>query len=227
MDILTPSLCLGVVFTLTTALLTLGDLNYTFFFKQWNIGQRPDIYGEDIIHVLPTVIRNLVITGPVVLSTFYIRVRLFGDEPLITNPILWLLSVYSVSQVVFWAMHFMVHGSRTLYLAIHQQHHEYTKPFALTAIYCSVYEMLLLNLPAVYFAQLIFLPATDCLFFAHCFWLTLVGIQTPFAHSGLTLFGSQYHDLHHSLFTYNFGSPILDKIFGVYKEEKIVNKRLI
>jgi sterol desaturase/sphingolipid hydroxylase (fatty acid hydroxylase superfamily) len=223
----TPSLLLGAVFTITTALLTLGDLDYTFFFKQWQIGERPAIHGQDILHVLPVSLKNIVITGPVIFTAFNLRVLLFGDQPFITQPILWLLSIYFVSQVVFWCMHYMVHSSKTLYTSIHQQHHEYTKPFALTAIYCTTYEMLLLNLPAVFLGQLIFLPTTDSLFYAHCFWLFLVGIQTPFAHSGLTLFGSQYHDLHHQLFQVNFGSPMMDKLFGVYREEKIVKKRLV
>lgn len=224
---LKPALWLGTVFTTITALLTLGDLNYTLFFKKWQIGDRPEIQKKDILHVLPISLKNIAITGPVILSAFKLRVLLFGDQPLITEPILWLLSVYLVSQVVFWCMHYLVHSFRFLYLSVHQQHHEYSKPFALTAIYCTTYEMLLLNLPAVFMGQLIFLPITDTLFYMHCFWLTLVGIQTPFAHSGLTLFGSQYHDLHHSLFSYNFGSPMMDKLFGVYKEEKIVKKRLV
>jgi hypothetical protein len=86
------------------------------------------------------------------------------------------------------------------------------EPFALTAIHCSVWEMLMLNIPAVLFGPLLLKPC----FMAHVIWMALAGLYTPFSHSGRQawLMDVSYHEDHHRFLRGNFGSDRLDRWFG-------------
>ncbi|PRD22698.1 UNVERIFIED_CONTAM: Fatty acid hydroxylase domain-containing protein 2 [Trichonephila clavipes] len=114
---------------------------------------------------------------------------------------------------MFWSSVRLLHHPR-LYKYIHKQHHEWTAPIAITAVYCHPIEHCLCNL----------LPASigPFLLRSHTFtvwlWYTIALMTTVNAHSGFHFpffFSPEAHDYHHLKFHQNFGAlGILDFLHG-------------
>lgn len=118
-----------------------------------------------------------------------------------------------ISQLWFFHAHYIVHRVPVLYRIVHKFHHQHKEPSVLTAIHCTIWEMLLLNLPAVALGPLLVLPHP----FIHTLWYILAGLYTPIVHSGYHLcswFDPQYHDEHHRNPSCNFGSRLLDRWYA-------------
>lgn len=123
-----------------------------------------------------------------------------------------------ISQLWFFFAHRWVHSRPDVFRFVHAMHHQHAEPVALTAIHCTMSEMLLLNVPAAALGPLLVLPDL----FPHCVWMCLVGLYTPIAHSGHNfgwlLFDAQFHDDHHRYLTVNYGSVFLDRLFGSHAD---------
>jgi sterol desaturase/sphingolipid hydroxylase (fatty acid hydroxylase superfamily) len=130
-----------------------------------------------------------------------------------------LVLMYVVSQLLFYTSHRWVHTVPWLYKTIHSQHHQMTSPFAITALYCSAWELFVLNLPAVCVPFLVVQPTAPSLYL----WMTLAGAQVCMAHSGQV--GSEYHDLHHAHLKGNYGSWMLDHWLGTEIKKETTRKR--
>merc|ERR1740120_477966 len=127
------------------------------------------------------------------------------------------------NEVMFYYSHRLFH-SQLLYAKVHKQHHEYTAPFALAAIYCGPIEMLLSNLwPFLGIASVYRFHV----FFTYC-WVANAVMGTQTHHSGykwpwMTVLDHQpnVHDLHHELFNCNFGNVgILDYLHGTARDHE-------
>lgn len=118
-----------------------------------------------------------------------------------------------VEEAAFYYSHRLLH-SRYLYKIIHKQHHEWTAPIAVTAIYCHPVEHIFSNLLPPFLGVLIMGShvATAWL------WFTLALLSTLNAHSGyhLPFFPSpEAHDFHHLKFNNCFGVlGVLDRLHG-------------
>jgi len=121
----------------------------------------------------------------------------------------------------FYYLHRLLHQP-WWYRRFHKQHHEYTAPFALAAIYCSPLEMLVCNLwPFLGIASIWRFSG----FFTYC-WVANAIMGTQTHHSGyrwpwITIFDHQpnVHDLHHQSFTCNFGNVgLLDALHGTARD---------
>lgn len=125
------------------------------------------------------------------------------------------------NEFMFYYSHRLMHRP-WWYRRFHKQHHEYTAPFALAAIYSTPVEHLVCNLWA-------FLGICDIWrfhsFFVYC-WIANAIMGTQTHHSGyrwpwMTILDHQpnVHDLHHQLFNVNFGNiGLLDSLHGTQRD---------
>lgn len=118
-----------------------------------------------------------------------------------------------VEEAAFYYSHRFLH-SKHIYKYIHKQHHEWTAPIAVTAIYCHPVEHIFSNLVPPFLGVFIMGShvATAWL------WFTMAILSTLNAHSGyhLPFFPSpEAHDFHHLKFNNCFGVlGVLDRIHG-------------
>ena len=110
-----------------------------------------------------------------------------------------------------------------LYKKYHKLHHQFKIPFALENHYVELPELAIFMIPII-------IPAI--LLNVHIYELYLISFlfnfHAGFQHSGYRLpfiskysiFKSEYHDLHHKLFNYNYSAlyPCIDDIFGTLIE---------
>lgn len=118
-----------------------------------------------------------------------------------------------VEEIGFYYSHRLLHHPR-IYKHIHKQHHEWTSPIAITAIYCHPLEHTLSNLLPPYIGPLIMGSHAATMWL----WFTWVIFSTLNAHSGfhMPFFPSpEAHDYHHLKFNQNFGVlGVLDRLHG-------------
>jgi sterol desaturase/sphingolipid hydroxylase (fatty acid hydroxylase superfamily) len=132
----------------------------------------------------------------------------------------WLGPLAILSQIYFWCSHWMVHHNEFLYKTIHARHHQHTLPFALTAISCTPWEMLLLNLPAIFVPLIICNPPL----LTSTIWCFLAGLHTSVVHAGHS--GSAYHDAHHMYVSCNYGATWLDQLFDTFRHHHHIEQNL-
>lgn len=143
-------------------------------------------------------------------------------------------------ETCFYYSHRLFHHK--WFWRFHQTHHKYTSPIALSAVYCSVPEMIVVNQLPVMIGPIL----TGMKTWEIVIWMMIAAIsmcsnvvvdlwqslQIPFflfsgtlmAHSSVdsVLFGTckrfKMHDIHHMDYRYNFGFLIfLDWLHGTYK----------
>lgn len=180
--------------------------------------------------MLPIYFRNVVASSLYVWLLWNLRIVVSNRTPAIVSWIdanVWpplgvvnqILVIHGLSQLWFWCAHRYVHSQPRLYKWIHAAHHVHSEPFALTAIDCTVSEMITLNIPAVIFPLLLLKPSL----LVQCIWVTLAALHVPLTHSGHYLgrghLADAYHVIHHRQPRFNFGSTFLDRIFGTLKTE--------
>jgi sterol desaturase/sphingolipid hydroxylase (fatty acid hydroxylase superfamily) len=239
-----PSLVLGVAFVTSTLLLSVQDMEPSTWYlgsliTAWRSETRSAaVLPSRLARMLPVVLRNIMLTAVVIYLSWNLRAVLFPAQlttsfdarwDVVTGGwwswMWWPLRVFVqvaalkfFSQLWFFKAHRWVHSNEATFRYVHAMHHQHAEPVALTAIHCTMSEMLLLNIPAAIFGPLVLVPD----FVPHCVWMLLVGLYTPVAHSGHNfgglIFDAQFHDDHHRYLNVNYGSVRLDRLFGTHAD---------
>ena len=131
----------------------------------------------------------------------------------------WMLSffVYSVvEEIGFYYLHRLAHYPG-IYARIHKLHHEWKAPVAITAIYATYPEHILVNLLPLMVGPYI-LKSHVLVALA---WHSIAIVNTLLSHSGYRFANDSKHDLHHEEFNVNFGVfGVLDYLHGTHKASR-------
>jgi hypothetical protein len=140
------------------------------------------------------------------------RVWLTGhNQPSTMRRLPQLVLCYFWTDLWFWSSHYWVHSTPQRHSFIHAQHHEFKTPCALSALYCSVPEMLIINLPLS-----ILMPCIiNCHPSVHALWLSMLSFYIVTIHSSHQLVPKwmidvSYHLQHHHRSTSHYGAYYIE-----------------
>jgi len=177
-----------------------------------------------MINAALVMVANLLLVGfPYLLGLGWLStntnyaLRIQSDLPTHRERLCHFVCTILMNEVFFFYSHWAMHSS-LLYKRFHKQHHEFTSPVALVAIYCHPLEFLVCDLFPLSAA---FYPCRCHAFFA-VQWAFGAVIGTQVHHSGFRMpwtvsYDDQpdYHDFHHQKFKCNYGLlGILDHLHG-------------
>lgn len=156
---------------------------------------------------------NLFVTIPIViLLSFYVipvhATSVFTLKVEFIKPFLYVI----ISEAWFYFFHYM--GHHKLFYKFHKDHHQYTAPVAINALYADPLDFAIGSAMSISIGPILF-PG-------HIYTLIIYTIAVIFvnatSHSGYNVM-SRFHDDHHKYFNYNFGYGIfMDRIFGTEKK---------
>ncbi|XP_055714010.1 fatty acid hydroxylase domain-containing protein 2 [Phlebotomus papatasi] len=181
-------------------------------------GTNEPVDNKRLMEVIVTVLFNQFVVG-IPMSLLAYKIMTFRgivpnrELPTFHWVLLELAVCILVEEVGFYYSHRFLH-SKHIYKFIHKQHHEWTAPISVTAIYCHPIEHIFSNVLPPFLGVLIMGShvATAWL------WFSLAILSTLNAHSGyhLPFFPSpEAHDFHHLKFNNCFGVlGVLDRLHG-------------
>ncbi|XP_012279685.1 fatty acid hydroxylase domain-containing protein 2 isoform X2 [Orussus abietinus] len=181
-------------------------------------GTNEPVDTKELCKVIGWVLFNQIVVGLPLGYCSYLCMEWRGYPPVRELPTFhWVLAEIAIhilcEEIGFYYSHRLLH-SRYLYKRIHKQHHQWTAPIAVSALYCHPLEHIGSNLLPPFLGVFIMGShvATAWL------WFSLAILSTLNAHSGyhLPFFPSpEAHDFHHLKFTQCYGVlGVLDRIHG-------------
>lgn len=136
--------------------------------------------------------------------------------------LLQLILNYFIHEIQFYCTHRLLH-THYGFKYIHKVHHEYNSPIGFSAQYAHPIEFIILFVQTTNGALILNMHP-----YLTCIWIILVNIVNVISHSGykFSFYDNSYHDNHHRLFKYNYGSnQLIEKyVFGTsYNGPQISN----
>lgn len=174
-------------------------LFYTYTFNQWS---------SESWYVVKNVLLNQFLVTPLYWVLF-----LYYPYPFPYYNVVWQLpAIIVLTDIIFYVCHRVFHLNKTLYVHVHEQHHEYDPPIAPAALYSHPIEHLCINLTSTIFPMFIVKASLP----VALLWTTIASINVVVAHSGIH--GGQ-HTSHHRYKTCNYGVGLMlfDRVLGTFR----------
>ncbi|KYN07415.1 Uncharacterized protein C5orf4 like protein, partial [Cyphomyrmex costatus] len=181
-------------------------------------GTNEPVDKRELCKVIAQVLFNQIVVGLPIMYLGYYFMEWRGYPPVRELPTFhWVLAEIAIhilcEEIGFYYSHRFLH-KRSLYKYIHKQHHEWTAPIAITALYCHPLENIGSNLLPPFLG--VFIMGSHVA--TAWIWFSLAILSTLNAHSGyhLPFFPSpEAHDFHHLKFNQCYGVlGVLDRIHG-------------
>ncbi len=222
-----PASTFVLSFIIVSHVLAVLDIYQPSWYKSREISPRPKVTWALYTRVMSKTMLNFIISFIIGAVLWSLRATKAPEFPTIPIALLQLVICYFFAEFSFWTTHFIAHHP-ALYKRVHALHHAYPKPIGLVAIYCSHWEMLIVNLPLSILMPIV-LQMHPIL---NCIWSAGLMFYIVMIHCGHNLIpksilDSNYHDQHHATSKGNYGSYILDNLFlgkGEEKKEKSEKK---
>ncbi|XP_035783792.1 fatty acid hydroxylase domain-containing protein 2-like isoform X1 [Anopheles albimanus] len=209
------------VFWLVGGLFVLMDFtNKPAFMRRYKTqpGKNEPIGWPELARVARTILFNQTVVGiPLTYVGYHLTIKGTVPDPRVLPSPLEILHHLLVcvffAEVGFYYVHRFLHLG-PLYRYVHKKHHEWSAPFAWTAMYCHPLEHILSNM----IPPMIGIQLMRAHILTAAIWFPLVIFNTIRDHCGyhLPFFPSpEYHDYHHAKFTECFGTfGYLDWLHG-------------
>ena len=217
---LLPSCSFIGTFLLASHILAILDIYQPQWYKSTEISLRPKITYKLYAKVMSKTMLNFLMSFIIGAVLWSFRITKKPEFPSVYVAVIQLAVCYFFAELSFWTTHYIAHHP-TLYKRVHSLHHMYPRPIGLVAIYCSHWEMLIVNLPLSVVMPIILQmhPLINSI------WSCGLMFYIVMIHCGHNLIpkwilDSNYHDRHHLTSKGNYGSYILDQLFLGKKETK-------
>ncbi|CAG0895066.1 unnamed protein product [Cyprideis torosa] len=197
-------------------------------------GTNEPVETSRLLKVVAQVLFNQIVVGFLSVLVFYYCAKWRGISigpklPHFEQVLLEMVIFVLVEEVAFYYSHRALHH-RSVYKYIHKQHHEWTAPIAVTAIYCHPIEHVLSNLFPPFIGVILVGPHLATVWL----WFTLATLNTLNAHCGYHfpfLPSPESHDFHHLKFNQCYGVlGVLDRLHGtdtVFRASKAYNRNIM
>jgi sterol desaturase/sphingolipid hydroxylase (fatty acid hydroxylase superfamily) len=135
------------------------------------------------------------------LDLSFISIPYFECLSLVLVKVFSLVLCYYWAVIWFWYSHLICH-SKYLY-KFHKKHHEFKNPIGLCALYCSIFEILIVNAPLGLVMPVLLRLDT----FSICIWHVLISSYIILIHCGHYILSAdvKFHDDHHRTVNRNYG----------------------
>ena len=203
-------------YTLFTSVCFYLDYNHIYENKKL-FNRSKEEYLQIYKESLPLVFKNVYLYSfPYIYSVIYVNNLIHGSyREYSDNNFIFLLQIIFnfigfrlIVETTFHLSHFFMH-TKYLY-KFHKVHHEIKNPVSITTLYMHPLDLYLSNLSP--FALSTFILNYDILT-GQIFIIIQLIQSILLAHNGYKNL-SEHHNIHHTLFKYNYGSEIIDKYFN-------------